>query len=144
MLELIKTLEPHATTISAGSAFFSALAVLISTGFIIWTTCFRKTRRDKIDDLKLEVLEVVSTVKGHEDWVKAMDLSENKGRAGIVKIMDLTHLLGKNYQKQRWYKLLPVALAELRNEGYHESLGLPPTAKVSYQPHKIIVGSPTN
>ena len=83
--------------------------------------------------MKLEVLEIVSTVKGHEDWVKAMDLSENKGRAGIVKIMDLTHLLGENYQKQRWYKLLPVALAELRNEGYHELLGLPATAKISYQ-----------
>ena len=134
---LVEVITPYAPIINA-------LAVLTSTGFIIWTTCFRKTRRDRIDELKLEVLRIVSNVKGHEDWIKAMDLSELQGREGIVKVMDLLKLLHKNYRKKKWCELLPVALSELRNEGHHELLGMPPTTKIIYGPMKIFSGSPTN
>ena len=47
MLEII---TPYAPLISAGSALISAVAVLISTVFIS-----RKSRRDRIDDLKVEM-----------------------------------------------------------------------------------------
>ena len=49
MIEMIKE---NATVIQAASALISALAVLISTWFIIWTSFFRKTRRDRIDELE--------------------------------------------------------------------------------------------
>ncbi len=52
---MLEAITPYATIISAGSALISTVAVLISTWFIIWTTCFRKTRRDKIDELKVEI-----------------------------------------------------------------------------------------
>ena len=91
--------------INAFAPIINAITVLLSFGFVIWTTCFRKTRRDKIDELKLEVLKKVSNVKGHEDWIKAMDLSELQGREGIVIIKDLLKLLPKNYRKKKWYEL---------------------------------------
>ena len=129
----------QAATLSAVSAVVNTFAVLVSLGLVIWTSFFRKTRRDRIDELKVEVLEVVSTVKGHEDWVAAMNLSEIQGEAGIVKVKDLSNLLRRKYQKKKWYELLPVVLTELRNEGYHEPLGLSPMTKISTQPHEIIV-----
>lgn len=125
--------------INAFAPIINAITVLLSFGFVIWTTCFRKTRRNRIDELKVEVLEVVSTVKGHEDWIAAMGLSEIQGDAGIVNVKDLSNLLRSKYQKKKWYELLPVVLTELRNEGYHEPLGLSPMTKISTQPHKIIV-----
>ena len=57
MLELLGVLKPYTTVISAGSALISALAVIISTVFIIMTF-FRKTRRDRIDELKVEMQEL--------------------------------------------------------------------------------------
>ena len=66
MLELLDILKPHATIISALSAFVSAIAVLVSTGFVIWTTCFRKTRRDRIDELKTEMRVYVSNNHGFD------------------------------------------------------------------------------
>ena len=125
--------------INAFAPIINAITVLLSFGFVIWTTCFRKTRRNRIDELKVEVLETVSTVKGHKDWVAAMNLSEIQGEAGIVNVKDLSNLLRRKYQKKKWYELLPVVLTELRNEGYHEPLGLSPMTKISTQPHKIIV-----
>ena len=56
MIEMIKE---NATVIQAASALISAVAVLISTWFIIWTTYFRKTRRDKIDELKVEIQVII-------------------------------------------------------------------------------------
>ena len=62
---MLEAITPYAPLISAGSAFISAVSVLISTYFIIWTTCFRKTRRDRIDELKEEV-----EVKLDTYWMK--------------------------------------------------------------------------
>ena len=125
--------------INAFAPIINALTVLFSFGFVIWTTCFRKTRRDKIDELKVEILAVVSTVKGHEDWIRIINSSDFQGDA-----RDLSNLLGGTYRKKKWYNFLPVALVELRNEGYHELLGISPTTKLSNQPMKIVVGSSSN
>ena len=121
-----------------------ALSVFGSFFFVIWVTCFRKTRRDRIDELRIGVLEVVSTVKGHKEWVAAMDLSEIQGEAGIVNVKDLSNLLRRKYQKKKWYELLPVVLTELRNEGYHELLGVSATPMIIDRPVTITTGSPTN
>ena len=59
---MLEAIAPYATIISAGSALISTVAVLISTWFIIWTTCFRKTRRDKIDELKVEMQVLFSQI----------------------------------------------------------------------------------
>ena len=45
MLELLDLLKPYATIISALSAFVSAIAVVLSTGFVIWTTFFRENEK---------------------------------------------------------------------------------------------------
>lgn len=37
------------------AAIISALSAFISTGTVIWVSFFRKTRRDKIDELKTEM-----------------------------------------------------------------------------------------
>ena len=37
------------------AAIISALSAFISTGVVIWISFFRKTRRDRIDELKLEM-----------------------------------------------------------------------------------------
>ena len=71
MLEMLKSLEPHATIISAVSAFISAVGVIISTGFVIWTTCFRKTRREIVDDLKFEIQVLLS-----EEGITGMSTDE--------------------------------------------------------------------
>ena len=52
---LVKVIAPYAPIINA-------LAVLTSTFFIIWTTCFRKTRRDRIDELKVEMQVLFSQI----------------------------------------------------------------------------------
>ena len=125
--------------INAFAPIINAITVLLSFGFVIWTTCFRKTRRNRIDELKVEVLEVVSTEKGHEDWVRTKGLS--------TAAENLSKVLGRKYHSQRllkWYNLLPVALVELRNEGYHELLGFSAATKRIDQPMEIVVGSPPN
>ena len=51
----------------------NAVAVLISTGFVIWTAC-RKTRRDRIDKLKEEMLILLS--QGREFKIKTVTDAE--------------------------------------------------------------------
>ena len=122
--------------INAFAPIINAITVLLSFGFVIWTTCFRKTRRNRIDELKVEVLETVSTVKGHEDWVRTKELS--------TAAENLSKVLGRKYHSKKWYHLLPVALVELRNEGYHELLGVSATPMIIDRPVTITTGSPTN
>ena len=43
------------TKISALTPIINAITVLASFEFIIWTTCFRKTRQDRLDELKFEM-----------------------------------------------------------------------------------------
>ena len=122
--------------INAFAPIINAITVLLSFGFVIWTTCFRKTRRNRIDELKVEVLETVSTVKGHEDWVRTME-SSNAAEA-------LSKVLGRKYHSKKWYDLLPVAVTELQKEGYHQLLGVPATPETFNRPLRIVVGDPTD
>ena len=72
MIEMIKE---NATVIQAASALISALAVLISTWFIIWTSFFRKTRRDRIDELKVEMQVLFTTESVRQ---KVLEISESE------------------------------------------------------------------
>ena len=107
MLELLKILNPYAIVISAGSAFISAVAVVISTVFIIWTTHFRKTRRDRIDELKVEM-----QVKLSQGWtdriVKTGDMN------GFIRSLD------SKFQTPEYKKLHQCAYNELAYEGKNE------------------------
>ena len=100
---MLEALEPHAAIISAGSALISAIAVLISTGFIIWTTCFRKTRRDRIDDLKVEMQVLFTTESVRQ---KVLEISESEFFNSL-----------KDKFKTRKYRILhQSAYDELTNE----------------------------
>ena len=102
MLEAIK---PYAAIISAGSALISTVAVLISTGFIIWTTYFRKTRRDKIDELKEEMQVMLS-----DSWANQIIYNEEKEE-------DFFESLKPKFQKPKYKVLHQCAYDELGFEG---------------------------
>ena len=101
MLEILEILKPHATIISALSAFISAIAVVISTIFVIWTTFFRKTRRDRIDDLKEEMQELL-------DGRLILHASE---RASFLQSID------SKYKTPKYEELHNVAFTELISDG---------------------------
>ena len=104
MIEMIKE---NATVIQAASALISALAVLISTWFIIWTTCFRKTRRDRMDELKVEMQILLS--QGWTDRiVKTHDMD------GFIRSLD------SKFQTPEYKKLHQCAYNELAYEGKNE------------------------
>ena len=54
------------------AAIISALSAFISTGIVIWVSCFRKTRRDRIDELKTE-MQVLFTGEAVKRIIKDYD-----------------------------------------------------------------------
>ena len=88
-----------------------------------------------VDILKLEILQVVSTAQGREAWIEMATISRIYEGGGIGPRMDrLAGLLGvmyqskrkrkSKYQKDKWMALLPIALEELKQEGYRGLLGM--------------------
>ena len=84
---MLEAITPYAAIISAGSALISAIAVLISTFFVIWTTYFRKTRRDRIDELKIEMnilfskgwaRKIIGNNQGEEQFYQALNPQVSK------------------------------------------------------------------
>ena len=102
---MLEAITPHVAIISAGSALISAISVLISTGFIIWTTCFRKTRRDRIDDLKVEMQVVLSQIQEEGFIIVARNEDEYFQR------------LKPKFKKPKYKVLYRCAYDELKNEG---------------------------
>ena len=103
MLDILSALDSHAPTISALSAFVSAIIVIISTGFLIWTTCFRKTRRERVDDLKFAFHLLC-----HEEGLAVITY------ANIPEVLDK---LEHKFKKTKYKKLHTYALTELAKEG---------------------------
>ena len=101
---MLEAITPYAPLISAGSALISAISVLISTGFIIWTTCFRKTRRDRIDDLKVEMQILLS-----QGWTN--EILKTHETSGFLKS------LPEKFQKREYKRLYQCAYNELAYEG---------------------------
>ena len=88
-----------------------------------------------VDILKLEILQVVSTVQGRDAWIKMVAISQMyEGGGGGPRMDRLAGLLGviyqskrkrkSKYQKDKWMALLPIALEELKQEGYRGLLGM--------------------
>ena len=78
-----------------------------------------------VDILKIEILKMVSSVQGRSAWVAAAQTSQTLEGGGIGARVDSLMLLFKpKYQKNKWYALFPVALEELRKEGYGNLLNL--------------------
>ncbi len=67
-----------------------------------------------------------------------MDLTETEGSK--VPVLDLLNLLSRKYQKKKWYRLMLAAVAELRNEGYHEELSMSASRKIINQPLTVQTG----
>ncbi len=102
---MLDAITPYAPLISAGSALISTVAVLISTWFIIWTTSFRKTRRDKIDELKEEMQVMLS-----DGWANQIIYNEGKEE-------DFFQSLKPKFQKPKYKVLHQCAYDELGFEG---------------------------
>ena len=100
MIEMIKE---NATVIQAASALISALAVLISTWFIIWTSFFRKTRRDRIDELKVEMQVLFTTESVRQ---KVLEISES----------EFFNALKRKFKTRKYRILHQSAYDELTNE----------------------------
>lgn len=102
---MLEAIEPHVPLISAGSAFISAVAVFISTWFIIWTTYFQKTRRERIDELKVEMQILFS--KG---WASKI-IGNNQREEQFYQA------LNPRFQKNKYKVLHWCAYDELGYEG---------------------------
>ena len=125
------TLENNLTvTISAIAAAISAATALISVLYSL-----KKSRRQLLDELKVVVLEYVSSVQGQQKWRETMDLHETEETK--VSVIHLLTLLDKKYHKKKWYRILPAALTELKNEGFHTELSIGASRKIINQPTTI-------
>lgn len=126
-----------AVLVSAGAAGISAVCALLT--FVFYLFSRKKSRREMVDILKLEILQVVSNVQGREAWITAAAISRQYEGGGVGPRIDrLASLLGiiyqsklksksnrkSKYQKDKWMAMLPIALEELKKEGYKDLLGL--------------------
>ena len=102
-----------ALLISTGAAAISAICALLTFWF-----SRKLSRREMVDILKFEILRVVSTLEGRNKWRNTVEESYSKENKHIgVSIKSLSGLLEPEYQKDRWVKLFPVAVQELKHEG---------------------------
>ena len=108
------------------ASFVSAVAAAISAVFAGLAFLFsrRPSRRDMIDILKIEILQIVSSVKSRKRWIETIGRSMYLEGAGLgPRAGSLAACLGPKYQKRKWVVLIPVALEELKREEYGELLG---------------------
>ena len=97
-----------------------ALSVFGSFGFVIWATCFRKTRRDRIDELKTEMQVLLSGKTGHKFF-------QNSYRDDINVVdakNEFFNSLEPKFQKRKYKVLYRCAYDELTNEGKNNIVNL--------------------
>ena len=102
----------------------SAIAAAVSAMSALLTFLFsrKRSRRDRVDILKIEILEKVSHVEGRDLWIKTMSLSAMRVGGG-PRFDDIAKFLGAKYARKKWVRLIPVALEELKRDGYSRLLG---------------------
>ena len=116
----METLNQAAPFISAIAAVFSAAAAALA----VWFSRQISTR-ERIDILKGEILGLVATEQGQKAWIATKETSKLRSESGgNPRIMDLAGLLKCEYQKDKWVRLLPAALEELKKEGHRDLLGI--------------------
>lgn len=86
------------------------------------------TKREMINRIKDDVLILISSVEGRAIWQKTVFISQKyQGNGKGPKVGTLAELLAvkdSKYKEDEWQWLIPVALEELKREGYRSSLGL--------------------
>ena len=88
-----------AVLVSAGTAALSALCALLT--FLLSR---KLSRRDMVDTLKIEILQLVSSVERQRLWLEAVNISRELESGGIgPKIGTLAKLLGSKYEKKTGY-----------------------------------------
>ena len=129
-------MEENVTNLTQTAVFISTAAAAISALFAGLAFLFsrRVSRREMVDILKMEILQVVSTVQGREGWLQVVAISKKYDGGPGPRIDRLAGLLGvmyqskrkrkTKYQKDKWMALLPIALEELKKEGYKDLLGM--------------------
>ena len=123
---MLEMLTPYAPIISAGSAFISTVAVLVSTGLVIWTHFFRTTRRERIDELKVEMLVLFS-----EGW----DTTKVKTKSALEEFFQN---LSPKFQKSKYKMLHQCAFDELGYEGKNEIFNLLKYIQQRYESGRIV------
>ena len=110
-------------------AIFNVVVLLFSTGAaLVSAYCAylsrKSSRRDMVDTLKLEILRLVSTIEGRNRWRNTVKESYHENSQIGASIGALVGLLGHDYQEDKWIRLFPVAIQELKHEGNDELLGM--------------------
>ena len=77
-----------------------------------------------VDTLKLEILRVVSTLERRNKWENTVKESYHENSQIGASIRVLVGLLDSDYQEEKWIRLFPVAIQELKNEGNSGLLGM--------------------
>ena len=120
-------MEGNTTIFSDTAVIVSAMAAAISAFCALLSFLFSRklSRREMVDIIKVEILRVVSSVQGRDAWVKIATISKTYEGGGVGPRVDsLAKLLdGKKYKKDKWLWLIPVALEELKKDGYSNLLG---------------------
>lgn len=104
-----------AVFLSAGAAVVSAICAYLSQ---------KPSRRDMIDILKVEILQVAYTEEGRDSWVNIVHNSEVYEDYFGPNPESLAVLLSRKYRKKKWVNLILPALEELKREGYRDVLDL--------------------
>ena len=104
-----------AVLVSAGAAAVSAICAYLSR---------KLSRRDMVDTLKLEILQMVYTTEGRNRWVDMVHNSEVYEDYFGPNPESLAVLLPRKYRKKKWVYLILPALEELKREGYRDLLDL--------------------
>ena len=113
-------IDKYALIISASAAAFSALTALLS-----FVYSRKKSRRDMLDQLKMEIILYVSS-RNASKYMKWINSLQHPYSVSIArKSKELAKLLGRQFEKKKWITLIPIAMTELQIEGYSNFLRIP-------------------
>ena len=101
------------TALAVGAAIVSA-----ACAFLAYRQSKVLSTREKIDILKAEILQVISTIEGRKQWEASLMASYRENGNIAANIEVVVPLFESKYDDDNWIMLLPAALEELKNEGY--------------------------
>ena len=100
-----------AIIVSSIAAAVSAISALLSFIF-----SRKMSRREMLDIMKIQILQLVSSKQGRDEWVQIAAASIK--RHGLPMPREFIDLLGTRYNKKKWHRLFLPAVEELKREGY--------------------------
>ena len=136
MIEIIEFLKNPAL-VGVGALSAAVVAIIAILKFVIPKKKTQRqksiepkktTKREMIDIIKDDVLILISSVQGRAIWQETVFISQKyQGNGKGPKVGTLAELLSvkdSRYKEDKWQWLIPVALEELKREGYGDKLGL--------------------